>query len=267
VTAHNLSLAKRPVGFLSRIRSEYGLLGMALAGIGQLRRQPARAILLHYYMLAGASSVGQVVLRASVLGTLLIGYVINVVEADAQSAIRLMVQVVLREGGPLFAALIVMLQGGIEVTGSLVRMRERGEIDGLRLLNIDPLELFVAPCLWGVTGATVVLTLYFNIIMVVGGILLSSLIADLSVAELGERFLMQVHMGDLFYAAFKSVLFGMAIGVTSCYHGLLAPMSTLRDGSHLLSRSVMQTLLFISITNAVAAYVAHGVVFFGVVRI
>lgn len=256
-----------PTGFLSDIRSELGLVGLAFSGLGRMRNSPMRELFVRYYLLAGASSVGGVMARAAVLGTVLIGYVINVIAADAQSAIHLLVQVVLREGGPLFAALIVMAQGGIEVTGRFVRMRERGEMDGLRLLDIVPIDLFCAPCLLGIASATVVLTLYFNIITALGGILLSSLITDLSATELVERFLLQLRIGDICYAILKSALFGLSIGMVSCYHGLMAPLGPGGEGSHLVSRSVMQTLFFITGTNALAAYIARGVVLFGVVRL
>lgn len=257
----------RTASWASSIRSEFALLCMALAALGRIRQAPARQLFLRYYLLAGAQSVNVVILRAAALGTVLIGYVINVVAADAQSAIQLLVGIVLREGGPLFAALIVMAQGGIVVTGQFVRMRERGELEGLRLLGIDPLDFFGAPCILGIAVATVVLTLYFNIITVAGGIVFSSLITDASAAELVERFLLQVRMGDIFYAMLKSTFFGLAIGMVSCYHGLLAKLRHHGDGAHLVSRSVMQSLFFLSIINALAAYIDHGVVLFGVVRL
>ena len=248
-------------------RAGLALLGLALRGIARLTAAPTRDLFVRYYLLAGANSVATIMVRAAVLGTLLIGYVLNVVAADAQSAIHLLVAVVLREGGPLFAALIVMAQGGIEVTGQFARMRERGELHGWRLLGIDPLEFFCAPSLLGIAAATVVLTLYFNTITVVGGILFSSLITEVSVVELVERFLLHVQITDFLYAMFKSVLFGLAIGTVSCYHGLLAPLRHQGDGARLISRSVMQSLFLISIINALAAYIAHGIVFFGVVRL
>jgi phospholipid/cholesterol/gamma-HCH transport system permease protein len=241
-------------------------MGSVLADVSLVTRSPWRELFIRYFMLAGIDSVRNVLIRATLVGGVLIGYVVNVVAADAQSAIRLLVMVVLREGGPIFAALIVMARGGIEITGQLVRMRERGEGQGLQLLGVDPLELFGAPCLLGIAGATVILTIYFNLLAVAGGIVLASLIADLSVVELAERFFLQVQFADFFYAIGKSAMFGVAIGAVSCYYGLIAPIHRWRDGSSLVSRSVMLTLLLISLINAVAAYIAHGVVFFGAIH-
>ncbi len=251
---------------LTELWTELGLIGIALASIPQMLQEPARGLFRRYYMLASVESIKGVIARAALLGALLIGYVVNVIAADAQSAIRLLVAVVLREGGPLLAALIIMARVGIELTGQFVRMRERGEGQGLRLLRIEPITLFGAPCLLGMAAATVILSLYFNIVTVVGGVLLSSLIADLSVIELAERFLLQVRVGDIFYALSKSALFGLCIGTVSCYHGLMAPLNRLRDGPKVVSRGVMQSLFLISIVNAAAAYVVHGIVLFGVVR-
>lgn len=256
-----------PVGFFSEILCALGLVGVAFSGLRHIRRMPMRKLFIRYYLLAGANSVGGVMTRAAVLGAVLIGYVINVIAADTQSAIHILVQVVLREGGPLFAALIVTVQGGIEVTGRFVSMRQRGEMDGLRLLGIEPIDFFGAPCLLGIAGATVMLTMYFNMITVLGGILLSSLITDLSVIELLERFLTQAQMGDIFYAVLKSALFGLSIGMVSCYQGLMAHLGPKDDGSRLVSRAVMQALFFISGINALAAYLARGIVLFGVVKI
>ncbi len=215
----------------SGLKAELAFLVLAVSGVGRTFSSPGRELFIRYYLLAGANSSRTVMVRAAALGTLLIGYEVNVIAADAHSAIHLMVAVVLREGGPLFAAMIVMAQGGIEVTGHFAGMRERGELQSWRMLGIDPLVLFCPPSLLGITAATVVLTLYFNIVTVVGGILLSSLITEVSVAELVERFLMHVHFADFFYATFKSVLFGLAIGMVSCYHGLLAPLRLIAQGA------------------------------------
>jgi phospholipid/cholesterol/gamma-HCH transport system permease protein len=251
---------------LTEMGRELGLVALALRRSTLILRPPFREVFFRYYLMSGVESLGGVATRAAMLGTLIVAYVVNVLAADAESAIHLLESVVLREIGPVFAALIVMTKAGIEITGQLARMRERGEIDGLRLLGVPPIELLVVPCLLGVAAATVMLTLYFEILAVGSGLVISSWVANLSLAELAERFLMQFKFIDLVYALGKSVFFGLCLGAVACYHGLLAPMGRSRELPRLVSRGVMQSLFLISLLNAMMGYLVNGVLLFGIVR-
>lgn len=248
---------------IRELGGELRLVAEALRHLPILRRPPYRGIFFRFYLLAGVDALGSVVLRAALIGTLIVAYVVNVVAADADIAIHLLQSIVLREIAPTFAALIVMAQAGIETTSRFAHMREHGEIDGLRLLGIAPGPLLAVPGLLGIALATVVLSLYFAVLAVVGGIFIASGLADVTLIELAERFLLHLEFADFAYALLKSALFGLVIGAVACYHGLLAPHSA-DDRSRLVSRCVMQSLFLISLVQAVTSYIQHGVLLFGI---
>jgi len=228
-----------------------------LPGFSQLRRQPWRGLFLRYFTLTGVQAFSGIAVRAAMLGTLVIGYVINVIAADAQMAALLLV-IVLREGVPLLAALLVVAKSGVEITGQLAGMRERGEVRGLRLLGISASRLLVVPILLAITAATVVLTLYFEILAVGGGMAIAGLIMALSPLELLEHFVALASPGDLFYSLFKSAAFGFAVAAVICHFGLRAPLDRRRDLPATVSRAVMQCLFFIALVNTVFVYMTQG---------
>jgi phospholipid/cholesterol/gamma-HCH transport system permease protein len=247
------------------LKGEAALIAFTLRRVPKLRQSPLRELFLRFYLLAGVESLGGIAVRAAVLGALLIGYVVNVMAADAGSAIRLLESIVVREVAPIFATLIVMAKAAIELTGQLAWMRERGETDGLALLGVMVDEFLALPCVAGIAAATAMLTLYFELLAVGGGLMIASLVADVSFTELAERFLLEFRIGDLVYALCKGILFGLLLGAVSTYHGLRAPAGE-RNVARPVSRAVMQALFVISLANGLLAYVIKGQVLFGIVR-
>lgn len=231
---------------------------IVLESFSELRRQPWRGLSLRYFTLAGVQAFSGVAVRAAMLGTLVIGYVINVIAADAQMAALLLVMV-LREGVPLLAALLVVAKSGVEITGQLAGMRERGELRGLGLLGISAARLLVGPILLAITTATVVLTLYFELLAVGGGMAIAGLIMALSPMELLEHFVALASPGDLGYSLFKSAAFGLAIAAVICHFGLRAPRDRRRDLPATVARAVMQCLFFIALVNTVFVYITQGI--------
>lgn len=249
------------------LRSQIGLVGFALSRLRLLGRAPFGGMFLRYYLIAGVESLGSVALRAALVGALIIGYVVNVIAADAESAVHLLQSVVMREVGPMLAAVIVMSKAGIEIAGQFAVSRQKGEIAGLALLKVPMRELLVLPCVGGVAAALFVLTLYFELLASLGGILIASILTDLSVAELAERFALQIDLMDLLYPMFKSLIFGLALGAVTAHHGLTGPAGRDVMLARTMARYIVQSLFVLSLINAFLGYVLNGQVFFGVVKV
>jgi phospholipid/cholesterol/gamma-HCH transport system permease protein len=233
--------------------------------LGMLRRSPVLESFLRQIYFTGVTAATGVALRASAVGVLIIAFTINVLDADAALAVKILLWVVLREIGPLAAAVVVILRSGSAVSAELAMMRVSGQTEALRHLRIEPYDYLVVPRVIGVTVATVVLTLYIQFLAVSGGMLLSPFMIDASLEDLANRFLDLVSPVDLFYSVIKSVLFGLAIAVVCCYHGLNPPDLTFNSVPKAVTRAVTQSAMLVLIINAVFAYLVFGVLFYGLI--
>lgn len=127
----------------------------------------------------------------------------------------------LREIAPLLTALMISGRVGANNTAELGTMTVTEQVDALRAMAIDPVGYLVAPRFYGI-----VITLF-----------LSTILADV-LALLGASFAGRVLLGvdphvfyngltggllgigDVMHGLIKSVVFGVAIALSSCHFGL-----------------------------------------------
>ena len=243
------------------------LLGHVLRRLTVLKLPPMAEQLTLQIYLAGASATAGFVTRGAFIGTLIIVYVIEVLEADAALAVKILLWVVLREMGPLLAALLVLQRSGTAVATELGLMQITGEIESLRQMRVDPCDYLVVPRVVGIAVSTAVLTFYVQVIAVGGGMLLSALVVNTAFEELADSFFLLASPMDIVYSLVKSLLFGVSIAVISCYHGLHPPGISTNAIPRAAISAVTQSTLVVLLLNVVFAYLVFGVVLFGLVTV
>jgi phospholipid/cholesterol/gamma-HCH transport system permease protein len=211
----------------------------------------------------GASATASIVVRGALVGTLIIAYVIEVLNADASLAVKMLLWVVLREIGPLIAAVLVIQRSGTAVATELALMKISGEVASLRRMRIDPQDYLVVPRVAGIALANAALTVYVQFIAVGGGMVLSALVIDASLDELAGNFFLLASPLDLVYSIAKSLLFGAAIGVIACYYGLNPPGASINAVPKAAISAVTQATLAVMLLNVVFAYLVYGSALFG----
>ena len=241
------------------------LLMHSIRRLGMLRLPPVMEELVRQIYFTGASATGGIVLRGAFIGTLIIAYVIEVLGADAALAVKLLLWVVLREVGPLIAVVLVVQRSGAAVATELALKEISGEIATLRRLRINPYDYLVVPRVIGISISLAALTLYVQLIAVGGGMVLSSLVINVPFAEMVSIFFLLASPLDLVYSLIKSVLFGAAIAVVACYHGLHPRSRSINAVPQAAIRAVTEALLAVMLLNVVFAYLVYGVAFFGLV--
>jgi phospholipid/cholesterol/gamma-HCH transport system permease protein len=241
------------------------LLMHAIRRLPVLRLPPVAEELTRQIYFTGAAATGGIVLRGAFIGTLIIAYVIEVLNADAGLAVKLLLLVVLREVGPLIAAVLVIQRSGTAVSTDLALREISGEVASLRRLRIDPYDYFVVPRVVGIAAANAALTLYVQLIAVGGGMFLASLTIDVPFDEMLGAFFLLASPLDLVYSLIKSLLFGAAIATVSCYHGLNPPGRSINAVPQAAIRAVTESLLLVMLLNVVFAYLVYGTALFGLV--
>jgi phospholipid/cholesterol/gamma-HCH transport system permease protein len=126
---------------------------------------------------------------------------------------------IVRELGPVITALIVAGRVGAANTAELGSMQVTEQIDALETLATNPVKYLVVPRFVALSIMLPLLTLYANIIGILGSYLIC-------VVKLGITSNMYMNMTfsallykDLFTGLFKAWIFGMVIALVSCYEG------------------------------------------------
>jgi phospholipid/cholesterol/gamma-HCH transport system permease protein len=124
------------------------------------------------------------------------------------------------EIGPLIAAIILISRTGSAIVIDLGNMKLHREIEGLELLAVNINDYLIAPRLLGAAISQLAITVYFTLITMVVGILLSGLLLNVSHFDLLISLSTVFSLPLLGAFVIKNMLFGFMIAATACYHGM-----------------------------------------------
>jgi len=209
-----------------RMLDQVAFFGEALVSGAGLARRPWR---LHFgEVMRHLDEAG---LRAFGL-TVLLGFLIGLILAF-QSAVALrrfggeyyipnLVGIsLLRELGPLMAAVVLAGRTGSAFAAELGTMRVNEEVDALRIMGIDPITWLVLPRVLAAILVMPVLALLMDLAGLVGmGAVMLSL--GYVTAGIAGQLQYALRLWDLWGGLWKAAFFGLSIGLIGCRAGLLA---------------------------------------------
>jgi phospholipid/cholesterol/gamma-HCH transport system permease protein len=162
----------------------------------------------------------------------------------------IMVLVVVRELGPLLAALLVLARIGTANVVELGTARATGEVEALEALGIDPIHYLVVPRVVGLALGVFSLTVY----LIIGALLSGYLWAFLQDVPLRPGDYLRQLAGslrglDFVLLGLKTLAFGFIIALVTCYHGLAQPLR-LEEVSYATVRAVAQSIIACVLVDA-----------------
>jgi phospholipid/cholesterol/gamma-HCH transport system permease protein len=127
---------------------------------------------------------------------------------------------IVRELGPVLAALMVGGRVGAGITSELGSMTVTEQVDAIRAMGADPVQKLVLPRVLATTIGLPMLTASAIVLGVFGGLV----VADLEYA-IAPSFYLQtvtatVTIGDFFAGVVKTFFFGWIIAMVGCFIGL-----------------------------------------------
>lgn len=131
----------------------------------------------------------------------------------------LLVTIVVREVGPVWAAFFVLIHSGSAITVELGTMSVSREIEALKMMGIDPYRLLGAPRLWGLIISLQALYVLCAITAVLGGFLFSQIFAEIFWGKFWMSFMHSLEWLDLMVGLTKVSMFGIVIATVSIYFG------------------------------------------------
>jgi phospholipid/cholesterol/gamma-HCH transport system permease protein len=132
----------------------------------------------------------------------------------------ILVSVVVSELSGIITALVVVARSGTAISTETGNMVVSREMNLLKSFGIEPIGYLVVSRILGVVVAMIVLTLYFNIIAVLGGWLFSQFFNHLEFRAFMNDFFSVLKLSNVIMSLLKSVLFGLIIAITASYQGM-----------------------------------------------
>jgi len=134
---------------------------------------------------------------------------------------------VVKELGPVLAAVMLAGRIGGALTAELGTMNVTEQIDAIRSMGTDPIRYLVAPRVLACLLLTPVLIIYADLMGVVGGALVSFLQLGINSRAYWNFSASGVELWDVAIGVVKGFFFGGAIAVISCYKGFHC-----KEGAH-----------------------------------
>ncbi|HEY5894123.1 MAG TPA: ABC transporter permease [Chthoniobacterales bacterium] len=125
-----------------------------------------------------------------------------------------------RELGPLLTGIVIAARIGAAYTAELGTMTVSEEVEALEAMGIGPLRFLVAPRLMAVTLLMPCLSVVATLAALAGTVFISWYVLNISPEYCKDLILESIELKDISTGIIKSVLFGMIIGLVSCFKGL-----------------------------------------------
>ncbi|WP_428386260.1 MlaE family ABC transporter permease [Mucisphaera sp.] len=126
---------------------------------------------------------------------------------------------VLRQIGPVLAAVMIAGRVGGAVSAELGSMKVTEQIDAIRVMGADPIDYLVVPRVLACVVMVPILTVFSNLLGVYGGHLVCVNGFGVDAREYWDFASRFIGNWDIFTGLGKSLIFGLAIGMIACYKG------------------------------------------------
>lgn len=163
---------------------------------------------------------------------------------------------VLREIGGLIVAIMVAGRSGSSYTAELGSMKMREEIDALRTMGLDPVEVLMLPRVMALIFALPILAFLGSISALFGGGLVAWLYGGMAPSIFIERLREAISITHFEVGMIKAPFMALAIGVVACSEGLMVRGSAESLGLHTTASVVKSIFVVIILDGAFAIFFA-----------
>src|SRR5262245_66367444 len=233
------------------------LLWHCLTRVGQILHNPMiRQVFLRQTYFVGVLGLRAIALLAFAIGALVVTEATVLLGARNSYLYDLLSWALVTEAAPLFVAIVVIGRSASVMSTELALMKVRGEIRHLEHMRIDPRDYLALPRVLALTASLLATTFYYQVISVIGGFLVCTLLLHVSFVEQMQLLLEALTARALILSGVKTVVFGLVIGTIACFSGLYAG-NTINDVPRAQIEAYMRSLtllVLIDLLFAVAAF-------------
>src|SRR5215469_15663340 len=241
------------LGLVTRAYSILGFFGLVSATALRLARHPRRLSLTALVVQMEQTGINAFPIVA--LLNFLIGVVVAYEGADylryyglENYTVQLTGASIFRELGVLLTAIILAGRSGSAFTAQIGTMRINEEIDAMRTIGLDPVEVLVLPRVFGLVLTLPMLTLFANFMGVFGGGLTAWSQLGIGIPQFLNQ-LSTIAPWSFWIGMIKSPFFAVVIALIGCYEGFQVTGSAESVG-RLTTLSVVEAIFLVIVIDA-----------------
>ncbi|MBZ0094103.1 MAG: lipid asymmetry maintenance ABC transporter permease subunit MlaE [Sulfuricella sp.] len=165
-----------------------------------------------------------------------------------------------RELGPVLAALLFASRAGSAITAEIGLMKATEQIAAMEMMAVDPISRVVAPRFWAGVISMPLLAAMFSAVGVFGGYLVGVVLIGVDEGSFWSQMQAAVDFRqDIVNGVIKSVVFGIAVTAIALFEGYDAP-PTAEGVSHATTRTVVTSaLVVLGLDFILTAFMFRGV--------
>ncbi len=250
-------VGSRTIGLFDYVGGVMSLFGESVRVIGRMRIRAAETFHQAQYL-----GVGSLVIV--LLTSLFTGMVFSLESAEQAvyygvgslvgSAVAFTTA---RELAPMLSGVVVAGRAGAAIAAELGSMVVTEQIEALESLGLSPVRMLVVPRLLALVLMLPVLTIFANVVSIVGGMWLAKTVASISYQSFLDSARESIGFVDFVKGLFKAGVFGAIIALVGSYQGLRTRGGAAGVGTA-TTRAVVISIILIFVTNFFLSYVLFG---------
>jgi phospholipid/cholesterol/gamma-HCH transport system permease protein len=159
---------------------------------------------------------------------------------------------VLRELGVLLTAIIVAGRSGSAFAAEIGAMQLNEEVDALRAIGVNPIEVLVVPRMLGLVIALPLLTIIADVIGLAGGALLCRFLLDMPLTQFLNRANDAIASTTFWVGMLKAPVFALLISIAGTWCGLRVRGSSRSLGRY-TTLAVVEAIFLVILADALFA--------------
>lgn len=259
------SLMQRKLDMLDHVIGFISLIGQLVMDLLRFAKEPKRGPWKE--ISANIFHTGYQALGITALVGFLIGVVLSYLSAQQLHQfggdiflVNLLGMSIIRELGPLLAAILVAGRSGSAITAQLGVMRVNEELDAMLVMGLPHGYRLIMPKVIALAIAMPLLVVWTDAMALIGGMAAANLELGLSYRYFIRELPDAVPLANYWIGLGKGVVFGGLIGLIACHFGLRIKPNTESLGAG-TTLSVVSAITIVILADAVFAIVFTGVGF------
>lgn len=178
----------------------------------------------------------------------------------SESALGVLVALSLvRELGPVVAALLFASRAGSAITAEIGLMKATEQIAAMEMMAVDPIARIIGPRFWGGVISMPLLAAMFSAVGVFGGYLVGVVMIGVDDGAFWSQMQASVDFrNDIVNGVIKSVVFGIAVTAIAVFEGYDAPPTAEGVSGATTRTVVMSSLAVLGLDFILTAFMFRG---------
>lgn len=252
-------------GAFDHLSGSVALIGQLVLDLSQFARRPAYGPWQE--ISANVFHIGYQALGITALVGFLIGIVLSYLSAQQLHTfggdiylVNILGMSIIRELGPLLAAILVAGRSGSSITAQLGVMRVTEELDAMLVMGLPHGFRLIMPKVLALALSMPLLVVWTDAMALIGGMVAAKLELGLSATYFMQKLPDAVPLANYWIGLGKGVVFGGLIALVACHFGLRIEPNTESLGRG-TTTSVVTAITIVILANAVFSIVFNGVGF------